>query len=85
MIMYLAGAVICFAIIVCIRTFFAPPLEDNPIPHYLRESDLYREGSRLMYRYHGNLYEAIAIHGNQIYVYDKANDKIVKVPYYEWE
>ena len=36
-----------------------------------------------MYKYEGNLYEAISIHDDVIYVYDKANDKIVKVPYYK--
>lgn len=85
MVWYLCVVVLTIAVVICIRTFLFPNKDEKPIPFYLKESDLYKDGNRLLYMYEGQLYEAITIKNDYIYIYDKINDKIVKVPYVKGE
>ena len=85
MILYLCVVIVIITVVICIRTFLLPDKEERPIPFFLRESDLYRDGNRLLYMYEGQLYEAISIKNDFVYIYDKTNNKVIKVPYVEGE
>lgn len=81
MILYICAFLLIVAIIVCVRTFLFPIREEQPIPYFLRKSDLYEDGNRLLYMYDGQYYEAISIKNNFVLIYDKAHDKVIKIPY----
>ena len=82
MIAYLALMVIVVALACVIRIYLFPDTLNEPhIPTLLRHDDVFVDGNRILYRYNGEWYEAIAKSSNKIYIYDRSTEKVVAVPY----